>query len=178
MSRAARYDETAHEFVFGFYLRGWDRDKAIPEIRKVYPGFAPKTWDAWRAKFDWAQRRALADAKARDFDRYAGEAWRELLFDLREVHQKLMADFRKSEAADPQIAYAINSTAKQIGDIISRHGKAQDPQRVAMEILQLAMESLLTDMRMVKGLGAGLKRNAEEIGGLVQKIAEKFGRTG
>jgi len=176
MSRA-RYDDTAREFAFGFYLRGWDRDKAVVEIQKVYPGFAPKTWEAWRAKYDWAQRRAMADAKARDFDRYAGEAWRELLFDLREVHQRMMETFRASAEADPQIVYALNATAKQIGEIITRHGKAQDPQRVAMEVLQLAMESLLTEMRLVKGLGAPLKRNAEDIGGLVQKIAEKFGRS-
>lgn len=178
MSRAQRYDDVAREFVFGFYLRGWACAKAIPEIQKVYPGFSPKTWESWRAKYDWAQRRALADAKARDFDRYAGEAWRDLLFDLREIHNRLMEGFRKTAEPDPQTVYAINATAKQIGEIISRHGKAQDPQRVAMEILQLALESLLTEMRLVKGMGAPLKRNADEIGGLARKIAEKFGRTG
>ena len=78
MAKRQQYDETAREFVYGFYARVYARDKALPEIRKVYSGFAARTWDRWVEEHSWRERRALADAKIARFEEFAANAWIEL----------------------------------------------------------------------------------------------------
>jgi hypothetical protein len=89
------YDTQAQEFVYGFYARGWSKERALPEIRKVYAGFSGSTWDEWVKKYDWPARRALADAKLRDFD----DLYREAKKGLNDGTLKVAAKF--GVLADP-----------------------------------------------------------------------------
>ena len=173
--RASNYDETAKEFVYGFYARGYSRDKALKEIRKVYPGFAKATWDRWEVEHNWKERRALADAKVAEFEQFAEQAWAELLMDLDALRKTLRKEFDKKP--DPQLAYAFTSVSAQIVNLISKHGGAKDPQKVAMETLALAIEAFVQELKALEGLSAPMKKQAVEVGRRVKKIAEQFGRS-
>lgn len=174
-TRGASYDETARELVYGFYARGYSREKALKQIRRVYPGFAAATWDRWLIDHNWPERRALADAKVAQFETFAEQAWIELLMDLDAIRRKLRAEF--DQKPDPQLAYAFTSVSAQIVNLVAKHGGAKDPQKVAMETLALALESFIQELKTVESLGGPLKKRAQEVGRLVKKIAEQFGRS-
>jgi methyl-accepting chemotaxis protein len=157
------YDTQAQEFVYGFYARGWSKERSLPEIRKVYPGFSGSTWDDWAKKFDWPQRRALADAA------------RSLLLELNEIRERLLKDIREGKA-DTQTYYAFNSIAKQIAELARQHLAGQDPQKIALEVLMAAIEKLLTGLRSIDGLARPLEVYAKQIGQLVTEISEEFSR--
>jgi methyl-accepting chemotaxis protein len=169
------YDLKAQELVYGYYARGWSKERALPEIRKVYPGFAGSTWDEWVKKLDWPQRRALADAKLREFEDLCRDTTRTLLLELNEIREKLIADVRDGKA-DTQTYYAFNSVAKQIAEMSRQHLASQDPQKVAVEVISQAVDRLLTGLRGIDGLERPLAVNAREIGQLVTQISEEFGR--
>jgi methyl-accepting chemotaxis protein len=169
------YDTQAQEFVYGFYARGWSKERALPEIRKVYAGFAGSTWDEWIKKFDWPQRRALADAKLREFDDLCKDANRTLLLELNEIRERLLKDIREGKA-DTQTYYAYGSIAKQIAALSQQHLAAQDPQKVAIEVLAAAIEKLLLGLRGIDGLAGPLEAHAKRVGELVGEISEEFAR--
>lgn len=169
------YDTQAQEFVYSFFAKGWSRDRALPEIRKVYAGFAGSTWDEWAKRFDWPARRALADAKLREFDELCRDATRTLLLELNEIREKLLVVIR-GDKADTQTYYAYKTIAAQIADLAREHLSSQDPQKVAAEVLTTAIEKLLTGMRSIDGLAPALERYARQIGELVTSITEEFGR--
>ncbi len=169
------YDTQAQEFVYGFYARGWSKERALPEIRKVYAGFSGSTWDEWVKKLDWPARRALADAKLREFDELCRDASRTLLLELNEIRERLLKDIRAGKA-DTQTYYAFNSIAKQIAEMSRQHLSSQDPQKVAIEVLTTAIEKLLTGMRSIDGLAPALERHAKAIGEIVTTITEECGR--
>ena len=169
------YDTQAQEFVYGFYARGWSKERSLPEIRKVYPGFSGSTWDDWAKKFDWPQRRALADAKLREFDDLCRDAARSLLLELNEIRERLLKDISEGKA-DTQTYYAFNSIAKQIAELARQHLAGQDPQKIALEVLMAAIEKLLTGLRSIDGLARPLEVYAKQIGQLVTEISEEFSR--
>jgi hypothetical protein len=169
------YDLKAQEFAYGFYARGWSRERALPEIRKVYPGFAGSTWDEWIRKLDWPQRRALADSKLREFEDLCRDTTRLLLLELNEIRERLLKAIREDKA-DNQTYYAYNSIAKQIAELARQHLSSQDPQRVSLEVLNTAFERLLTGLRSIPALEKALEANARDIGQIVTQISEEFGR--
>ncbi|MCB1020619.1 MAG: hypothetical protein KDC27_11870 [Acidobacteria bacterium] len=176
MAKRQQYDETAREFVYGFYARGYARDKALPEIRKVYSGFAARTWDRWVEEHSWRERRALADAKIARFEEFAANAWIELLMDLDVARRRLRESIDSQKEIDPQTVYAFTSVSAQIVNLVAKHGGSKDPQKVAMETIALAVEAMVNEMKAVEGLGPALKRRAQEVGRIAKKIAEQFGR--
>lgn len=169
------YDLKAQEFVYGFYARGWSKERALPDIRKVYPGFSGSTWDEWVKKLDWPARRAQADAKLREFEDLCRDTTRLLLLELNEIREKLLLVIR-SDKADTQTYYAYKTIAAQIADLAREHLSSQDPQKVAAEVLTTAIEKLLTGMRSIDGLAPALERHARQVGELVTSISEEFGR--
>jgi hypothetical protein len=169
------YDTQAQEFVYGFYARGWSKERALPEIRKVYAGFSGSTWDEWVKRYDWPQRRALADAKLRDFDDLCRTTAQTILLELNEIRERLLQEIRGGKA-DTQTVYAFSSVTKQITDIAAKQLQAQDPMKVAVEVLASAFERFLRELRAVDGLGPVLERRAGDVGALVAKVTEEFGR--
>ncbi len=169
------YDTQAQDFAYSFYARGWSRERALPEIRKVYPGFSASTWDEWVKRLDWPQRRALADVKLREFDDLCRDAARSLLLELNEIRERLLKDIRAGKA-DTQTYYAFNSIAKQIAEMSRQHLSAQDPQKVAIEVLAAAIEKLLVGLRGIDGLAGPLETHAKRVGELVGEISEEFAR--
>lgn len=161
--------------MYGFYARGWSKERSLPEIRKVYPGFSGSTWDEWVKKFDWPQRRALADAKLREFNELCRDAARSLLLELNEIRERLLTDIRGGKA-DTQTYYAFNSIAKQIAELSRQHLAAQNPQKVSLEVLNTAIERLLTGLRSIDGLARPLEAHAKQVGQLVTEISEEFSR--
>lgn len=168
------YDLKAQEFVFGFYLRGWSKERAMPEIRKVYAGFSGSTWDEWERKYDWKLRRAQADSKRRDFEELCRDTARALMHELNTIRERLFNEIREN-GSDTQKVYAFTSVTKQIADLARQHLAAQDPMRVSMEVLTRAFEKLLAGLREMEGLQKPLEANAAAIGKLVSQIGEEFG---
>jgi hypothetical protein len=170
------YDSEAQEFVYGFFARGWSKERALPAVRKVYPGFAGSTWDEWVKKLNWAQRRALADAKLRDFQDLCRDTTRLLLLELNEIREKLLAVIRGDKLADNQTVYAYTSVCKQIAELSKQHLANQDPQKVALEVINSVVEKLLGGLRGINGLARPLEEHAGEVGKLITEISEEFGR--
>lgn len=169
------YDTKAQDFVFSFYLRGWSKERALPEIRKVYPGFSASTWDEWERKFDWKTRRALADLKRREFEELCRDTARALMLELNAIRQRLFQEI-KENAADTQKVYAFTSVTKQIADLARQHLAQQDPQRISMEVLSRAIEKFLAGLRSIRGLEKPLEDHAAQVGKLVQEIGAEFGQ--
>lgn len=172
------YDVKAQDFAFSFYAKGFSKERALKEICKVYPGFSGATWDAWVIKLDWKTRRALLDVKARELDDFCSDAARAIILDLHDVQQKLLAKIKTAEegAVDTQVIYAYNAVSKQIVDLARHHLASKDPLRVSMEALNSAIEKFLSELRELPGMGPVLQSNAGEIGRLVERIGEEFGR--
>lgn len=169
------YDTKAQEFVYGFFARGWSKERSMPEIRKVYPGFAGSTWDEWVKRFDWPARRATADAKLREFDDLCRDTARLLMLELNEIREKLLAQIRGGQT-DTQTVYAYNSTAKQIAALSEMHLAERDNDRIALGVLSQAFDEFVSGLRDLDGLGPALERNAGAIGELVTAVSEKYGR--
>ena len=169
------YDTKAQEFVYGFYARGWSKERALPEIRKCYPGFSGSTWDDWVKKFDWPARRAAADAKLREFDDLCRDTARLLMLELNEIRERLLKEIREGKT-DTQTVYAFNSVAKQIASLAEMHLAERDNDRIALAVLSQAFDEFLGRLRDIDGLGPTLERSAREIGELVVAVSEKFGR--
>lgn len=168
------YDAKAREFAFGFFAQGLSKEKALREIRKVYPGFSGATWDDWERRFDWKQRRAKSDAKLADFNDQCRDTARALMLELNDIRTKLYNQI-KGEKFDTQTVYAFTSVTKQISDLARQHLAGQDPARVAMETLRGAFEKFLAGLREIDGLAKPLEARAAAVGQLVEKIGEEFG---
>ena len=171
------YDAKAQEFVFGFYVRGWSKDRALPEIRKVYAGFSGSTWEEWERKLEWRERRALADAKIRDFEDLCRAAGAILIQDLEAVRQKLLRAINESPGeADTQTVYAFASVTKQINEIARHHLSSRHSDRVAMQVINSAFERFLAELRSVPELASALEQHATTVGQAVAAVAEQFGQ--
>ena len=157
------YDAKAQEFAYGFYARGYSKERAVREIRKAYPGFAGSTWDEWVERLDWKARRAEADLKLREFEELAQNAAAAILLQLDGIRQKLAAQIEK-DGPNTQAVYAYTSVAKQITDLARTHLAGRDGKRVAMEVLKLAIDKLLVEFRGIDGLARLLEVNAAAIG--------------
>lgn len=168
------YDAKAVDFVYSFYARGWSKAKALPEIRKVYAGFAGSTWDEWEAKNDWRQRRALADAKIREFEDTCRAINQTLLMDLEDARQRLYKLI--TAGADVQTYYAFAAIAKRIAELARDHFAGRDADKVATRVLNDAIELLLIEMRQIAGLARAMEDNAAAIGQAAADVAEKFGQ--
>ncbi len=169
------YDAKAQEFVFNFFLRGWSRDRALPKIREVYPGFAASTWDEWEKKHDWKYRRAAADAKAREFEDLLADTPRVLVTDLELQRQALLKAMKEAPTVDPQMIYALNAVSKHITDISVKFLATRDPIRISAEHTGEIVEKLLTELREIPGVGKALAANAEKVGTVVTRVAEAHG---
>ncbi|HEX4135902.1 MAG TPA: hypothetical protein VHY84_14905 [Bryobacteraceae bacterium] len=169
------YDAKAVDFVYSFYARGWSKAKALPEIRKVYAGFAGSTWDEWETKNDWRQRRALADAKLREFEDTCRAINQTLLMDLEEARKRLFKLITE-DAADNQTYYAFGAIAKRIAELAREHFAGRDADKVATRVLNDAIEFLLIEMRQIPGLALAMEENAAAIGQAAESVAEKFGQ--
>ncbi|MFB3828945.1 MAG: hypothetical protein ACE15B_19420 [Bryobacteraceae bacterium] len=169
------YDTKAQEFAYGFYARGWSRERSLAEIRKQYPGFSGSTWDEWVKKLDWPARRAAADAKLREFDDLCRDTARLLLMELNEIRERLVGQIRNAKEPDTQIVYAYNSISKQIAELARTHLEDRDGQRVTMEVLRRAFDKFMEELRGIDGLARPLEANAEAIGQAVARIADEFG---
>lgn len=172
------YDTQAQEFAYGFYARGYSKERALREIRKCYPGLSGSTWDEWVSKLDWKQRRALADAKLRDFEELARNTASVLLLELDEVRKRLYTQIQGGKELDTQLVYAFNSVSKQINEIARQHLASRDDDRIATQVLNLAFERFLAELTEIPVLGEALRANAARVGQAVEKIAEQLGREG
>ncbi len=169
------YDSKAVEFVYSFYARGWSRDKALPEIRKVYAGFSASTWDEWERKYDWKQRRALADAKLREFEDKCGDINRTLLLEMDDARSRLYQKIQTG-AADEQTFYAFSQLAKRTAELSANYFAGRDPGRIATKLVSDVIEYVLSELRSVPDLGRPLEVNAKEIGRIAAAAAERFGQ--
>ncbi len=167
------YDAKAVEFVYSFYARGWSKAKALPEICKVYAGFSGSTWDSWEAKYEWKQRRALADAKVVQFEDECRDIGRTLLLELNEARSRL---FKKIVDGDDdiQVYYAFVSLAKRTAEMSQQFFANRDPERVAAGLLNDAIEHLLLGLREIPGLTRALEENSAKVGAAVAATAERF----
>jgi hypothetical protein len=169
------YDSQAQEFAYSFYAKGWSKLRAVSEIRKIYPGFSGSTWDEWERKLGWRERRAVADAKLREFEDLVRDTARMLLLELDEIRKNLYLRV-KGGSADTQTVYAYTSVVKQIAEISRQHLAGRDGDRVAMDVLNAAFERLLSELRDVAGIAKPLEEHAGEVGRIVAAVAEQFGR--
>lgn len=170
------YDTQTQEFAYGFYARGWSKDRALREIRKVYAGFSGSTWDEWVSKLDWKQRRALADAKLREFEELARNTASVLLLELEEVRRRIYDQIKNAKELDTQLVYSFNSVSKQMNEIARQHLASRDGDRVAMQVLNLAFERFLTELREIPAVAKVLEENAARVGQAAEKVAEQLGR--
>jgi hypothetical protein len=171
------YDQKAQDFAFSFFTRGMSRDRAVREIRKVYPGFSNSTWDAWVESLGWRERRAQLDFKRAEFERIAEDAAQVLMLELNEMREKLKAELL-ANPADTQRGYFYASICKQIAALATDHLKGRADQRVATDVLMRAFERFITGLRDMPGLEPALEANAARIGKLTEDIAGEFGREG
>ncbi len=169
------YDSKAQEFAYSFYARGLSREKAVREIRKVYAGFSGSTWDEWETKLGWKQRRALADAKLREFEDSCRDLNRTLLLELGEIRSGLFKTIVDGKA-DAQTYYAYLRLAKQTHEISAAHFAGRDNDRVAVKVLDDAVQLLLLELRGIPGLMRPLEENAAAVGAAVAEVVEKFGQ--
>lgn len=170
------YDTKAQEFVYGFYVRGWSKERALPKIREVYAGFAGSTWEDWENRFDWRERRALADAKLRDFEDICRTASAVLIQDLEAVRAKLLREIDAADQPDTQTVYAFASVTKQISEIARHHMASRQSDRVAMQVLNSAIERLFVELRGIPALAVALEEHATVVGQAVSAVAEQFGQ--
>lgn len=169
------YDTRAQDFAFGFYAKGLSREKAVREIRKVYPGFAASTWDEWVKKLDWEARRAAADLKKREFEDLCENTAQAILLELSEIRERLLKDIRTGKG-DTQTVYAFNAISKQIIDLARAHLVTKDQAKVSIVILEQALEKFIAGLRSIDGLGPVLEKHAASIGKLAEQVGEEMGQ--
>jgi hypothetical protein len=168
------YDSKARDFAFGFYAQGLSKEKALREIRKLYPGFSGSTWDDWEARYAWRERRAKSDATLAEFNDLCRNTARALMLELNEIRRQLYTQIQGGKF-DNQTVYAFTSVTKQISELARQHLSSQDPARVAMETLRAAFEKFLAGLREIDGLAKPLESRASDVGQLVEKIGVEFG---
>lgn len=168
------YDKQAQEFVFSFYARGVSKERALPEIRKVYAGFSGSTWDEWEKKLDWKARRAEADRRSREVGQFCERSAETMLGELDVVRLRLLKQITEG-GGDTQTVHAYTSVVKQMDALARRYLTQSDPKRVQMEVLSRAMEELFSRLRENPDLAKPLARHAEHIGELVTQISEQYG---
>lgn len=168
------YDAKAQEFAYGLYAQGLSKEKALAQIRKHYPGFSGATWDEWVAKLAWKERRAAADAKAREFDSLCQDTARALMQQLAEIKEELFTHIKAGKAGTQEI-YAFTSVTKQMADLAKTHLAKKDPMRISIELLNTAFEKFLSGLRSLPGMEKPLEQNASQIGRLLIDIAEAHG---
>ena len=169
------YDAKAVDFVYSFYARGWSRAKALPEIQKVYAGFAGSTWDEWERKFDWKQRRALADARIREFEDKCGDINRTLLLEMDDARGRLYKKIQDG-TADQQTYYAFSQLAQRTADLSAKYFASRDPGRIATQVVGDVVEHFLSELQSVPGIRAALQAYAAEVGRIAADTAERFGQ--
>ena len=168
------YDAKAQEFAYSFYLRGWSKARALPEIRKQYSGFSGSTWDTWETSLDWKGRRATAEAKMRAFEDDVQNTTRALLLELTDIREKLYAHL-KDNPTDTQAVYAHSSVSKRITELAKQHIAGRDGEKLSLELLNQAVEVLIAELQQVPEIGEALRKNAPSVGEAVSKVAERFG---
>lgn len=168
------YDAKAQEFAYGFYGRGWSKERALREIRKSYPGFSGSTWDEWVEKLDWRGRRAAADAKLREFDDLVRDSDRAMLLELDELRKNAWKAVNV-EKPDPQATYAYLRVVKAIADLCRHQLASRDGGKVVLEVLNAAFERFVTVLREDPELAELLAKKAALVGRAVEKVAEEFG---
>ncbi|HZL55704.1 MAG TPA: hypothetical protein VFC21_01400 [Bryobacteraceae bacterium] len=169
------YDSKAAGFVYSFYARGWSRAKALPEIQKVYAGFAGSTWDEWEKRYDWKQRRALADAKLREFEDKCNDINRTLLLEMDDARGRLYKKIQDGEA-DTQTYYAFSQLANRTADLSANYFSSRDPGRIATQVVGDVVEHILSELQSVPGIRAVLQANSAEVGRIAAGAAERFGQ--
>jgi hypothetical protein len=167
------YDAKAQEFAFGLYCR-MSKERALEEMRKVYPGVSGSTWDDWVNKLDWRARRAESDARLREFDTVCRDTGRVLMVELQAVKDRLLKEL-ELVPGDTQKVYAFTSVTKQMNDIAAKYLTSRDPRRIQTEVIADVVEKLLAGMRGMDGLGQAMQRNAVPIGQLVARLTQEFG---
>lgn len=169
------YDTRAQDFAFGFYAKGLSKEKALREIRKVYPGFAGSTWDSWVKSLDWEARRASLDLKRREFEELCENTAQAILLELSEIREGLLKDIRAGKG-DTQTVYAFNAVSKQIVDLAKAHLVNKDQAKVSIVILEQAIEKFLAGLRSIEGLAPALEKHASAIGKLAEQVGEEMGQ--
>lgn len=169
------YDSKAVEFVYSFYARGWSKARALPEVQKVYAGFSGSTWDDWEKRYDWKQRRALADAKIKEFEDRCRDINQTLLMEMDDARNRLYAKI-KDGTADTQAFYAFSQLAHRTAELSARYFASRDPGRIATQVVGDVIEYLLGELRSIPGLGPSLAACQAEIGRVAAAAAERFGQ--
>jgi hypothetical protein len=170
------YDSKAVEFVYSFYARGWSREKALPEVRKVYAGFSGSTWDEWERKYEWRERRALADAKLREFEDKCGDINRTLLLEMDDARGRLYKKIVEGNA-DEQTFYAFSQLAKRTAELSANYFASRDPQQIATRVISDVIDYLLSELRALPVLDRALEQNAVAVGRIAAAAAERFGHS-
>ena len=168
------YDSNAQEFVFGFYAKGWSKERSLPEIRKVYAGFSGSTWDEWERKYEWKRRRAERDRRASEFSELLANQAQTLIAELDLVRLDLLKKLTDTKH-DPQIVHAYTSVVKQMDGIAQRHLRSADPLRIPMEVLNRAFGEVFERMREIPELAKPLAKHAETVGEVVTAVSERYG---
>lgn len=170
------YDARAQEFAYGFYARGWSKAKALPEIQKVYPGFAGSTWDDWVTRYDWKTRRAAAEAKIREFEDTLRDTTRVVLMELNELRLRLLKALQTTDLPDTQAVYAYTKVCQQIVQMSQQYNDSRDSSRLAMDTLDSALTKLITELREFPDVAKALEAHSGEVGREIEAICEQFGR--
>ena len=169
------YDQKAIDFVYSFYSRGLSKSKALPEIQKVYPGFSGSTWDSWESSYDWKQRRALADARRREFDDRVADLLPNLMMQLDEARQRLYTTIQ-SEKATTQDFYAFSQICDRIASLAKTWQQGRDPERISTRVVGEVVEFMIGELREVPGLGKAIQSNASAVSAIAAAAAERFGQ--
>jgi|SRR6185437_1001752 len=169
------YDSKAIDFAYSFYARGMSRAKAVAEIQKVYAGFSNSTWDEWERKYEWRQRRALADAKVREFEDSCRDIGKTMLLELDGIRKRLYALIESGDCKT-ETYYAFLSVAKRTHEISATALANRDTDRVAVKVLSDAIETFLLDLRGIPALTRPLEQSSAAVSGAVAEVMEKFGQ--
>ena len=172
------YDSIAQDKAWDIYSRGASLERVAKEMAKEYPGIALRTIEKWSKEFGWKDRREGADAKFRAFVDKLGDG-RGLallmLMDLEDVRGKHVVQLKASTESDAQDIYALNSTTKQMADLLERFIKAS-ADKVAIGVLKSAIEMFVHGIREIDGGDQYVTKHAARIGQLVTAVVEKHGK--
>ena len=172
------YDSIAKEKAWQIFSRGASLERTRVEMAKDYAGISIRTIEKWSVDGEWKERREGADAKFRGFVDKLGDG-RGLallmLMDLEDVRAKHIGNLKKSDDSDAQQIYALNSTTKQMADLLERFIKAS-ADKVAIAVLKSAIEMFLHGMREIDGGNQLVTKYAARIGQIVTAVVEKHGK--
>ena len=98
-----------------------------------------------------------------------------MLMDLEDVRGKHVVQLKASTESDAQDIYALNSTTKQMADLLERFIKAS-ADKVAISVLKSAIEMFVHGIREIDGGDQYVTKHAARIGQLVTAVVEKHGK--